>query len=617
MRLINYFCGGALVMAGLCAGLVPARAEACGGTFCDGGVPGPMPVDQTGENVIFVMGGEKAEVHIQISYDPDTNAEKFAWMIPLTAVPDFSVGSQPLFDQMLLGTVPIYGVNQVFESCGGDSNNGGTAPPSPDDSGFIAMFDLPGGTSDGPDVLLQETVGAFDVVVLQDTELAPIQAWLEGNGYAWDPNAGPILQQYLDEGNVIAALKLTNGAGLADVHPITLSYQSNETCFPLRLTRIAAVDDMDIRVFVLANDRAAPRNFKHVLVNPLKIDWLQFAVNYKEVISNAVDAMMADGRAFVTEYAGASATVQQNGVYSELWDEKVFAGLDPAQAVNELNNQGLALCYSDFDCQWGHPLVYGLLLEFLPPPDGVPPSTFYADLGGFAGDIDAMKWNGGAEFSAALLDRIIEPGLHAVDLLDTWPYLTRMFTTISPNEMMEDPIFHINPDLGEVPQLNICTNYILCNGDSVVTVPDGREVYVPGGTIWPDIPGEDWWEEEVQTIGLKGAPMTLVNNTAGITKKLIEWNLTHGWPREPVDTSGDVPTTGDVSGTGTTSSGGSGGTGESSGDAGPPLAGEPGCACRSEEGEGGPAGSLGLLGLLGLLGARRRRQPAHSLATSS
>jgi hypothetical protein len=31
---------------------------------------------------------------------------------------------------------------------------------------------------------------------------------------------------------------------------------------------------MDIRVFVLANDRAAPTNYQHVLVNPLKIDWL-------------------------------------------------------------------------------------------------------------------------------------------------------------------------------------------------------------------------------------------------------------------------------------------------------------------------------------------------------
>ncbi|MBL9104978.1 MAG: hypothetical protein JNL82_28795, partial [Myxococcales bacterium] len=74
----------------------PQRAEACGGTFCDGGVPGPMPVDQTGESVIFVMGGAMAEVHIQISIDPNTNADKFAWMIPLTAVPEFAVGSQPL-----------------------------------------------------------------------------------------------------------------------------------------------------------------------------------------------------------------------------------------------------------------------------------------------------------------------------------------------------------------------------------------------------------------------------------------------------------------------------------------------------------------------------------------
>ena len=56
---------------------VPDRAEACGGTFCDSG-PQSMPVDQTGESVIFVMGGDKAEVHIQISYDPDTNANQFA-----------------------------------------------------------------------------------------------------------------------------------------------------------------------------------------------------------------------------------------------------------------------------------------------------------------------------------------------------------------------------------------------------------------------------------------------------------------------------------------------------------------------------------------------------------
>ncbi len=595
------------LIAGVCAGasvaavlLVPGRAEACGGTFCDGGVPGPMPVDQTGENVIFVIGGTQSEVHIQISYDPNTNAEKFAWVIPLTAVPEFAVGSQPLFDQIRAATVPNYGVTTTFENCGGSDSNSGTNPTSPGSgegtgSPFILEKDIP---NDEPDILLKETVGAFDVVVLQDTELAPIQMWLETNGYYWDANAAPILQQYLDEGNVIAALKLTNGAGLQDIHPITLTYDSNETCFPLRLTRIAAVEDMDIRVFVLASDRAVPRNYRHVLVNPLKLDWLQFAGNYKEVISNAVDATMADGRAFVTEYAGTSGTVQQVGVHELQWNDQAFVGLDPVEVVNVLNSQFLAGCYDSFDCQWRHPLVFGLLLEFLPPPDGVNPADFYPDLGSYAADIDLAKWNDGAGFAAALAERIIEPGLHAVDLLDTWPYLTRMYTTISPSEMMEDPVFHINPDLPEIAQLNQCTNYILCNGDSVVTLPDGREVYVPGGSNWPDIPGEEWWSEEVQTIALKGAPMTLVNNTAAIDAVLKAWNLSHGWPRVPGESSssGDVPTTGFDSVSSASSEGGSSETNE------PPLAAEPtGCGCKQE---GSAPGGLLLLGLLGL---RRRR----------
>ena len=536
---------GLCVMAGVTATLLlPNRADACGGTFCDALPPPmpnepmpvePMPVDQTGESVIFVMGGDKAEVHIQISIDPNTSAQKFAWLIPLTNVPDFTVGSQPFFNQVLNGTVPTYSISSTYEQCGSVTSGGGGGgdgcggeSTSGDEPGGETGVGDDGTTGDlGPQILLQETVGAFDVVVLTDTELAPIQMWLEDNGYNWDPVAGPILEQYLAEGNVIAALKLTTGAGLADVHPITLRYDGLETCFPLRLTRIAAVEDMDIRVFVLASERAAPTNYKHVLVNPLKIDWLNLASNYKEVISHAVDADMAGGRAFVTEYAGTSDAVDRTGIHSNSWDEQAFVGLDPSDVIQVLNAQGLSACNFKLYCVWNHPLVYGLLLEFLPPPDGVDPLEFYAELGSYAGDIDVIKWNMGAEFSAAMRERIVEPGLAALLLLDTWPYLTRMYTTISPAEMMEDPIFHTNPDLGAVANFRTASQYVRCIGDSEVTLPDGRQVQVPGGVTWPNIPGEVWWEEEVQTIALKGAPMTLVNNTAAINKALDDWNQSH------------------------------------------------------------------------------------------
>jgi MYXO-CTERM domain-containing protein len=561
--------------------MTPSTAEACGGTFCDGGVPGPMPVDQSGENVIFVIGDTESEVHIQITIDPNTNAENFGWLVPLMAVPEFSVGSQPLFDQIRAASVPQYDITTTFEACGEpELDSGGFDPTAPATSSAGDSTDGATGTGDGPTVLLEEAVGAFQVAVLQDTEVGPIKKWLEDNGYLWDAKAEPILMEYLAEGNVIAALKLRRSTTINDVHPITLRYPASETCFPLRLTRIAAVDDMDIRVFVLAESRAAPTNFKHVLVNPLKIDWLNRATNYKQVITNAVDAFEANGRAFVTEFAGASSVVNTAAIYGPSWDENDFVGLDPVLAVQTLNNQGLGACYESFDCTWNHPLVYGMLLEFLPPPQGVDPADFYANLGTYAADIDVSKWDMGKGFAAGMLERVIEPGIHGEALIKTWPYLTRMYTTISPNEMMEDPIFHVNASLADVPALRTAQNYRLCNGDSVVTLPGGDEFYIPGGGPWPAIPGEEWWAEEVQTVTVKGAPMTIVNNTAAITKKRVEWNLDHNWPREPGAESSDS----------SESSGASGANGEG------------GCGCRSGE------GSLGLgLGVFAMLGLRRRR----------
>src|SRR5215470_3077913 len=94
--------------AAMCAALAlqPREADACGGMFCDGG-PQPMPVDQTGENILFVWEEDYIEAHIQIQYVGEP--AKFGWVIPLQGVPEFSVGSEPLFQALLAGSVPTYG----------------------------------------------------------------------------------------------------------------------------------------------------------------------------------------------------------------------------------------------------------------------------------------------------------------------------------------------------------------------------------------------------------------------------------------------------------------------------------------------------------------------------
>src|SRR5688572_22759735 len=99
--------------------LAPERAQACGGTFCDGGAP--MPVDQSGENILFVIDEGFIDAHIQIQYTGDP--AKFGWVIPLQRTPDrLAPGSEALFTNLLAGTVPQYGFQTTQDQCEFDAN---------------------------------------------------------------------------------------------------------------------------------------------------------------------------------------------------------------------------------------------------------------------------------------------------------------------------------------------------------------------------------------------------------------------------------------------------------------------------------------------------------------
>jgi MYXO-CTERM domain-containing protein len=584
----------ALCAAATALAMHPRDASACGGMFCDGG-PQPMPVDQTGENILFVWEGDEIEAHIQIQYTGE--AAQFGWVIPLQSVPEFSVGSEPLFSALLAASVPTYGFSQTFDDCSlGDEG-------SPDDANSTAAGGDTGSASDsdptngdgggGPQILLTETVGAFDITVLQGGTGQEVFDWLELNGYQQDMEALPILDEYIAEGHLFGAIKLTGGADVDQIHPIVLRFQGSEPCVPLRLTRIAAVEDMGVRSFFLGASRMVPSNYRHVLVNPLKIDW-RAPTNYNDIVTLAVDEENANGRAFVTEYAGPSNVVQTFGVYSEAWNAAAFDALAATEVGTELQDQGLLFCDFDFGngCTFTHPLMEGLLTELVPLPADLAAADYWANQDNYP-DVDLSTWDGAA-FAAGLSARVIEPGMHAADLVQEHPYLTRMFTTISPAEMTEDPQFQENASLPEVPNLLNGVLRTLCNGDQVFTLPDGREIYLPAGGAWPDFPDEPGGvagampsSEIIEEVPATGAPMRLTDNTEKINLVLASWNQENGWP-----------------GIGSGGADESGGSDSETDDAGADGSGDDaGCGCATQ-----PPGSTAWawLGILGLAAARRR-----------
>jgi MYXO-CTERM domain-containing protein len=574
----------ASVSAGAMALATPTPAEACGGTFCDAGMP--MPVDQEGENILFVYEDGAIEVHIQIQYTGDP--AKFGWVIPLQATPDrLEPGSEALFQNMLAATVPQYGFQTTQDECSADDGFGGLTGAPQDGGGTGAGGDETGGG--GAEVLLQQQVGAFEITVLTAASGQEVATWLDDNEYLRDDESIPILDTYLAEGNVLAAVKLTDGAGVGEIHPIVFHFASDEPCVPLRLTRIAAVDDMEIRSFFLGASRTVPRTYRHVLVNPLKIDWPNFAANYKEAITLAVDAESADGRAFVTEYAGTSSVVSESGLVDPRWSSDAYRTLAAVDVMDTIKAQGLWACgFDPFEgietCGFQHPLLQSLMGVYLPVPTGVTPEEFYDCLSCFEGQIDPMAWDANA-FADDIEARIFGPGQRAADVLRAHPYLTRLYTTISPGEMTEDPMFWENPALPDVPNVNQAQQRILCNGDSIWTLPDGREVYLPSGTPWPnfddidggldDEPTQMPFAERIAEIPNDGAPMDLVDNKEIIDAKLAAWNRAQGY-------NGETPPEGGTPNGGSTS----------------------GCGCRAPN--GGP-GALWLLLLSAGVLVRRRR----------
>lgn len=498
-----------LLAAGVyCAALgVTHTAHACGGTFCDGG--NGMPVDQTGETIVFAQGGGFVEAHVQINYDGG-DASQFSWIVPVPQVPEIQVGSLQLINNLRAATVPTYSTSAGDNECNESGISSG--------GGFISNPDGGGASIDPePEVLEISTAGAFDYAILQGGTSTTIMQWLEDNGYAPNPLAPDLLDAYIDEGSVFVAFQLNHLAGIEDLHPVVIRYEGSEPCIPLRLTAVAAREDMDIRAIFLGEDRVLPTNYRHVRLNAVRLNWLGLASNYADVVSMALDE--AGGRAFVTEYAGDSDVVATDTLDTNTLNPDAFAKIDPLSVVDVLVSQDLMSCTDT--CEYRHELVPLLLREFMPPPAGVDAETFYACLTCYEELADTTAWDADA-FADRYREFITDPMDHATDLLNTWPYLTRLYSRLSPHEMLSDPMFAEVEGLGAVPNLRGAQRNTDACCTTSMTLPDGAVVEIDQG--WPEWTQDMPYAAVIQQYQPAGPPAIETDNRDEINAQLSAFN---------------------------------------------------------------------------------------------
>jgi hypothetical protein len=516
----KYLVGGAAAAA---LGLGAPPAQACGGFFCSQA----QPVNQAAERIVFSQNGDgTVTAVIQILYEGPS--ENFSWLLPISTVPaddDIAVASDLAFTRLQAATNPSYSLNTRVEgTCREDGNFGtptvaGASPPSASDA-------APGeANGSGVTVAASGVVGAFEWTALElDPTLSDPAAsaidWLTTNGYDVAPGADGLLRPYLEEGMYLLALRLTKGSDSGSIRPIVLTYDAELPMIPIKLTAVAANDDMGVMSWLLSDARAVPMNYNALELNEARINWFNASSNYDQVVTAAADDV--GGQGFVTEFAGASATLGQV-VWSD-GEEQAWQQLRTAQysSFDELFST-LYNSYVSFDGFWDAVRATVTLPANVPFPDfQLCPSCY----------------SGQVQFSPSALFQAMDDGVIASmrvvqELIDRRPYVTRLYSTLSAAEMTVDPVFTMNPDLEEVSNTHTADRIIECDSRIYQWEASWR-IELPQGSVirgtaqdvgsWPTAVDSQPANLRVLSLSSSGAGAELENNKAIIDDQLATYN---------------------------------------------------------------------------------------------
>jgi hypothetical protein len=386
--------------------------------------------------------------------------------------------------------------------------------------------------------------------------------WLKDNGYDVPDSAPGLLGPYLEDGLFLLALRLTKGADTGSIRPLVLTYDAEKPIIPVKLTSVAANDDMGVMTWLLGDGRGVPENYRSLELNEARINWFNAATNYNSVVIDAAND--AGGQGFVTEFAG---------------DTSAFAQLVWSTGEEDQWQSLITATYSSFDEMFD--TFYGTYSSYDGFWDAIQASVTFTSSVTFEDfKLCPSCYSDEVTFSpstlvAALESNVIEPMRVIQDLIDSHPTMTRLYTTLSADEMTIDPLFTFNKDLPDVSNLHTADRVIECRPDISqfeapwrIELPNGgvirgtaAELNAARGGTWPSPLAQLPPNLSVLQRSSTGSGKVLEDNTAKIGSALAAYNSgmapstvegDAGTGPNPGMTAGPASTTGSVSSAGMT-----------------------------------------------------------------
>lgn len=202
--------------------------------------------------LIFSPGSEtesaRQEMILKIRVEGDT--DEFAWIVPCPSPPETAKGDSEWFEELFSYVDARQRTRSRGKFTEGAARNGFEAPKSAE----LAV-----------EVISRDTVGSFDVTVVQENSPNALNGWLEQNGYQPLEGAEETIAFYRESGFVFACIKVSDSGGEAgstrDLHPLSFSFETrgrDGIFFPMRLTgHQKAHFDVNLYVFYRAwlNDK--------------------------------------------------------------------------------------------------------------------------------------------------------------------------------------------------------------------------------------------------------------------------------------------------------------------------------------------------------------------------